>query len=203
MLAVIDNYDSFTWNLVQILGEFGAEPRVFRNDAVTAAELLRLGTTRLVVSPGPCTPAEAGVSVEAIRRLGPTIPTLGVCLGHQAIGEAYGGRTVRAARTVHGKVSAVAHGGDVLFAGIPSPMRVARYHSLVTAPELPDGLLPIAWSADPADGEEIQAVRHREHPVWGVQFHPESWFTEGGRRLLRNFLVLPARPSVASASAQG
>ena len=127
MLAVIDNYDSFTWNLVQILGELGAEPRVFRNDAVTPAELRRLGTTCLVVSPGPRTPAEAGISVEAIRRLGPTTPTLGVCLGHQAIGEAYGGRTVRAARTVHGKVSPVAHNGDPLFSGIPSPMRVARY----------------------------------------------------------------------------
>lgn len=188
MLAVIDNYDSFTWNLVQILGELGAEPRVFRNDEVTPAELLRLGTTRLVVSPGPCSPAEAGISVEAIRRLGSTTATLGVCLGHQAVGEAYGGRTVRAARTVHGKISPVTHNGDVLFSGIPSPMRVARYHSLVAAPELPDGLVPIAWSADPADRGEIQALRHREHPVWGVQFHPESWFTEGGRRLLANFL---------------
>ncbi len=188
MLAVIDNYDSFTWNLVQILGELGAGPRVFRNDEVTPADLLRLGTTRLVVSPGPCTPAEAGVSVEAIRRLGSTTPTLGVCLGHQAVGEAYGGRTVRAARTVHGKISPVTHNGDPLFSGIPSPMRVARYHSLVAAPELPDDLVPVAWSADPADRGEIQALRHREHPVWGVQFHPESWFTEGGRRLLANFL---------------
>ena len=128
MLAVIDNYDSFTWNLVQILGELGEEPRVFRNDTVTPAELRRLGTRRLVVSPGPCTPAQAGVSVEAIRELGPSTPTLGVCLGHQSIAEAYGGRTIRATRTVHGKVSPIRHNGDPLFDGIPSPMRVARYH---------------------------------------------------------------------------
>ena len=190
MLAVIDNYDSFTWNLVQILGELGEEPRVFRNDTVTPAELRRLGTRRLVVSPGPCTPAQAGVSVEAIRELGPSTPTLGVCLGHQSIAEAYGGRTIRATRTVHGKVSPIRHNGDPLFDGIPSPMRVARYHSLVASAELPEGLEAIAWSADPADAGEIQALRHREHPVWGVQFHPESWFTEGGRRLLRNFLGL-------------
>lgn len=190
MLAVIDNYDSFTWNLVQILGDLGEEPRVFRNDTVTPAGLRRLGTRRLVVSPGPCTPAEAGVSVEAIRELGPSTPTLGVCLGHQSIAEAYGGRTVRATRTVHGKVSPVRHSGDRLFAGIPSPVRVTRYHSLVASDPLPVGLVPIAWSTDPADAGEIQALRHREHPVWGVQFHPESLFTEGGRRLLRNFLAL-------------
>lgn len=201
MLAVIDNYDSFTWNLVQILGELGEEPRVFRNDAVTPAELRRMGTSRLVVSPGPCTPAEAGVSVQAIRELGPSTPTLGVCLGHQSIAEAYGGRTVRASRIVHGKVSPVRHDGDPLFADIPSPMMVARYHSLVASSPLPDALAPIAWSDDPADGGEVQALRHRQHPVWGVQFHPESWFTGGGRRLLRNFLGLAAPderiPSVA------
>ena len=191
MLAVIDNYDSFTWNLVQILGEMGEDPQVFRNDAVTPAGLQRAGASRLVVSPGPCTPAEAGISVAAIRELGPSMPTLGVCLGHQAIGEAYGGRTIRAAKTVHGKTSMVVHNGDdPLFAGIPSPMLVTRYHSLVTSPRLPEGLVPIAWSADPADEGEIQAMRHRQHPVWGVQFHPESWFTEGGRTILRNFLEL-------------
>ena len=198
MLSVIDNYDSFTWNLVQLLGELGAEPRVFRNDTVTPAELRGRGTTRLVVSPGPCTPARAGVSVAAIRELGPTTPTLGVCLGHQAIGEAYGGRTVRAARTVHGKVSAIRHDVDPLFAGLPSPMQVIRYHSLVTAPQLPDGPAPIAWSTDEADRGGIQALRHREHPVWGVQFHPESWFTEGGRRLLGNFLELGGRAAAAT-----
>ena len=190
MLAVIDNYDSFTWNLVQILGELGEDPRVFRNDAVTPEELRSAGTTRLVVSPGPCTPAEAGISVAAIRELGPSTPILGVCLGHQAIGEAYGGRTIRATRTVHGKTGLVVHDGDPLFGGIPSPMLVTRYHSLVTSPQLPEGLVPIAWSDDPAEKGEIQAMRHRRHPVWGVQFHPESWFTEGGRRILQNFLNL-------------
>ncbi len=193
MLAVIDNYDSFTWNLVQVLGELGEEPRVFRNDAITPEELRRLGTTRLVVSPGPCTPAEAGISVEAIRELGPSTPTLGVCLGHQSIAEAYGGRTVRATRAVHGKVSSIRHNGDPLFDGIPSPMHVTRYHSLVALAPLPRGLEPIAWSTDPADADEIQALRHRQHRVWGVQFHPESWFTEGGRRLLGNFLGLADR----------
>lgn len=188
MLVVIDNYDSFTWNLVQILGDLGQEPRVYRNDAVTPEELRRAGTTRLVISPGPKTPSEAGVSIAAIRALGPEVPTLGVCLGHQAIGEAYGGRTIRAARTVHGKTSLVVHEGDPLFEGIPSPVEVTRYHSLVTAPELPAPLVAIAWSADPADRGEIQAMRHRQHPVWGVQFHPESWFTNHGRRLLENFL---------------
>lgn len=189
MLAVVDNYDSFTWNLVQMLGALGGDPQVFRNDAATPDELRRAGIERLVVSPGPCTPAEAGISVEAIRLLGPRVPTLGVCLGHQSIGEAYGGRTIRAARAVHGKTASVVHAGDALFDGVPSPMRVARYHSLVTAPDLPPGLEPIAWSADPADEGEIQAMRHAEHPVWGVQFHPESWFTEGGRRIVENFLA--------------
>lgn len=190
MLAVLDNYDSFTWNLVQILGDLGGRPRVYRNDEVTPEGLKRAGVTRLVVSPGPCTPAEAGISVDAIRELGPLVPVLGVCLGHQAIGEAYGGRTVRAARIVHGKTSMVSHDGDPLFTGIPSPMKVTRYHSLVTAPNLPAELAAIAWSEDPADEGGIQAVRHRLHPVRGVQFHPESWFTEGGRRLLENFLAL-------------
>ena len=190
MLAVIDNYDSFTWNLVQILGDLGERPRVYRNDEVTPGGLRRAGVTRLVVSPGPCTPAEAGISVAAIRELGPVVPVLGVCLGHQAIGEAFGGRTIRAAKTVHGKTSMVVHDGNPLFAGISSPMTVTRYHSLVTAPDLPDELVAIAWSADPADEGEIQAMRHRHHPIWGVQFHPESWFTEGGRLLLGNFLSL-------------
>jgi len=190
MLAVIDNYDSFTWNLAQAFGGLGAEPRVFRNDEVTAGELLAAGVTRLVLSPGPCTPAQAGVSVEAVRVLGPRVPTLGVCLGHQAVGEAYGGRTMPAARCRHGKLGVVRHEGDPLFEGLASPLRVARYHSLVISPDLPSGLAAIAWSAESADRGEIQAVRHHEHPVWGVQFHPESWFTEGGRRLLANFLAV-------------
>ncbi len=195
MLAIIDNYDSFTWNLVQILGDLGERPRVYRNDETTPGDLRSAGVTRLVVSPGPCTPAEAGISVEAIRELGPVMPVLGVCLGHQSIGEAFGGRTIRAARAVHGKTTQVVHDGDALFAGISSPMQVTRYHSLVTAPALPEELVAIAWSADPADTGAIQGVRHRRHPIWGVQFHPESWFTEGGRQLLENFLTLAAHAS--------
>ena len=190
MLVVLDNYDSFTWNLVQILGALGERPRVYRNDEIELEALRGMGVARLVISPGPKTPAEAGISVAAIRALGPEVPILGVCLGHQAIGEAWGGRTIRAARTVHGKTARVVHSGDPLFAGIPSPMKVARYHSLVTDPALPPPLSAIAWSDDPADGREVQAMRHRSHPVWGVQFHPESWFTEGGKRLLANFLAM-------------
>lgn len=198
MLAVIDNYDSFTWNLVQILGDLGARLRVYRNDEVTPGELRSAGTTRLVISPGPCTPAEAGISVAAVRELGPHVPTLGVCLGHQAIGEAFGGRTIRARRTVHGKTSLVVHAGDPLFEGIPSPMRVARYHSLVTSRDLPEELTVIAWSTDRGENGEIQAMRHLKHPVWGVQFHPESWFTDGGRRLLANFLSMTVRGQLAN-----
>ena len=190
MLIVLDNYDSFTWNLVQILGALGETPTVYRNDEVTVDELVAMGLSRLVISPGPCTPSEAGISVEAIRTLAPSVPILGVCLGHQAIGEAYGGRTIRAARIVHGKVGAVQHDGDPLFEGIPSPFRVARYHSLVTDPELPESLKAIAWSTDSGDEGEVQAMRHRTERVWGVQFHPESLFSEGGRRLLENFLSL-------------
>lgn len=199
MLLVIDNYDSFTFNLVQFLGELGADPHVVRNDEVTVAELRAMGPSRLVISPGPCTPAEAGVSVEAVRALGPEIPVLGVCLGHQAIGEAYGGRTIRASRVMHGKTTRIRHTGEGLFRGLPQPMEVTRYHSLVTDPGvLPAELEAVAWSAvEEADaeaggsrGEEIQAVRHRSFPVWGVQFHPESHFSEGGMDLLRNFLEI-------------
>ena len=172
MLAVIDNYDSFTWNLVQILGDLGQEPRVYRNDAVTPEELRRAGTTRMVISPGPKTPSEAGVSIAAIRELGPEVPTLGVCLGHQAIGEAYGGRTIRAARTVHGKTSLVVHEGDRLFEGIPSPVEVTRYHSLVTAPELPAPLVAIAWSADPADRGRDPGDAPPETPCVGRSIPP-------------------------------
>ncbi len=189
MILVIDNYDSFTWNLVQLLGEAGAEPRVVRNDECSLAELREMSPDRIVVSPGPCTPAAAGISVEVIRCLGPEVPVLGVCLGHQAVGEAFGGETVRARRVMHGKTAPVRHGGDGLFRGLPSPLTVMRYHSLVTSPEaLPDELEVVAWTDLPGEEDEIQAVRHRRHPVWGVQFHPESVFTEDGSRLLRNFL---------------
>ncbi len=191
MLAIIDNYDSFTWNLVQILGNLGARPVVFRNDETTPLELSARGIRALIVSPGPCTPKKAGISVDAIRELSKRTPTLGVCLGCQALGEAFGAATVRAARVVHGKVSAIAHAGDDLFQGVPSPFGAARYHSLVTdGATLPEELRPIAWSADAQDKGEVQAMRHRARPAWGVQFHPESWFTEHGRRILSNFLSL-------------
>jgi anthranilate synthase component 2 len=191
MLLVIDNYDSFTYNLVQLLGALGAAPVVVRNDERPLEELVSMSPSRVVVSPGPCTPAEAGTSIAAFRELGGRgVPMLGVCLGHQSLGEAFGGRTVRAKRTVHGKVGPIRHAGDVLFAGIPSPFLVARYHSLVTDERvLPEELEAIAWSSDPADEAEIQAVRHRSLPLRGVQFHPESLFSQHGERLLANFLA--------------
>jgi anthranilate synthase component 2 len=162
-----------------------------RNDEATVQEVVEMEPDHLVLSPGPCTPAEAGISVPLIRALGPRVPVLGVCLGHQAIGEAFGGRTIRASRIMHGKTAPVFHRGEGLFRGLPDPVTVARYHSLVTDPEaLPAELEVTAWS-DPAEfGEEIQGVRHRIHPVWGVQFHPESLFSQGGRALLKNFLSL-------------
>ncbi|HUF75407.1 MAG TPA: aminodeoxychorismate/anthranilate synthase component II [Longimicrobiales bacterium] len=190
MVLVIDNYDSFTFNLVQLLGALGAELRVVRNDELEVEEIRALAPERIVLSPGPCTPAEAGVSVRVVRELGPEVPVLGVCLGHQAIGEAFGGRTVRAKRVMHGKTAPVRHGGEGIFRGLPSPLVVARYHSLVTDPAaLPDELEPLAWSLEEG-GEEIQGMRHRTHPVWGVQFHPESLFSEHGSVLLGNFLAL-------------
>jgi anthranilate synthase component II len=189
MLLVLDNYDSFTWNLVQYFGTLGADPVVRRNDEVTVAEVEAMAPERIVISPGPCTPAEAGISVALIERLGARIPLLGVCLGHQAIGAAYGGRVVRAERLMHGKVSPVAHDGDALFAGVASPFQVTRYHSLlVDRGSLPECLLPTAWTAEPGWEHELQALRHREHPVWGVQFHPESIASESGMTILRNFL---------------
>jgi len=192
MVLVIDNYDSFTFNLVQFLGDLGADPVVVRNDQHTVDELVAMTPERVVVSPGPCAPAQAGVSVEAFRELGGSgVRMLGVCLGHQSLGEAFGGRTIRAQRLMHGKTGRVRHDGTGLFEGIPSPVVVTRYHSLVTdAAALPDVLVPVAWSADPADEGEIQAMRHRELPLWGVQFHPESLFSEHGKTLLANFLAL-------------
>jgi anthranilate synthase/aminodeoxychorismate synthase-like glutamine amidotransferase len=191
MILVVDNYDSFTWNLVQYLGELGADPLVRRNDELSVEEVEALAPERIVISPGPCTPAEAGISIELIRRLGPRVPTLGVCLGHQAIGAAYGGRIVRAERLMHGKTSPVAHTGEGIFTGVPSPMTVTRYHSLVIEPAtLPESLQVIAHTAESGYESEIQAVRHREHPIWGVQFHPESIASEHGHSLLRNFLSL-------------
>jgi anthranilate synthase/aminodeoxychorismate synthase-like glutamine amidotransferase len=191
MILVIDNYDSFTYNLVQYIGELGGDPVVHRNDAIDVEAIGELSPRAIVLSPGPCTPAEAGITVPVIRRWGSTIPTLGVCLGHQAIGEAYGGKVVRARTLMHGKTSRIAHDGAGLFAGLPSPLEVMRYHSLIIDREsLPDDLLVIASGID--DPSEIHAVRHRSHPVWGVQFHPESILTQGGKELVRNFLGLAA-----------
>lgn len=191
MILVLDNYDSFTFNLVQLLGGMGAELEVVRNDALTVEEIRQRAPDRIVISPGPCTPREAGISVEVIRTLGPSIPLLGVCLGHQAIGEAFGGATIRAPVPMHGKTTPIHHSGEGLFQDLPDPLLVTRYHSLVTdAERLPPELEPVAWSPD-GDGDGgriIQALRHREFPVWGVQFHPESLFSEGGNRLLANFL---------------
>jgi anthranilate synthase component II len=189
MILILDNYDSFTYNLVQYLGEMGEALEVRRNDAMSVEDIAVLAPEAIVISPGPCTPADAGITVPVIQRWGATIPILGVCLGHQAIGEAYGGRVVRANRVMHGKTSELTHDGTELFEGLPSPFRVMRYHSLVVAPEsLPDVLEVTARATDSAD--EIHALRHREHPVWGVQFHPESVLTEGGKQLLANFLRL-------------
>jgi len=192
MLLVIDNYDSFTFNLVQFLGDLGADPVVVRNDEKTVHELVEMGPERVVVSPGPCTPREAGVSIDVFRTLGGQgVPMLGVCLGHQSLGEAFGGKTVRASRIMHGKTGPVRHEGEGIFAGVPSPFEVARYHSLVTdAAALPDELVAVAWSVDPADEGEVQAMRHRALPLWGVQFHPESLFSQHGKLLLANFLTL-------------
>ena len=189
MLLVIDNYDSFTYNLVQYLGELGADVVVRRNDAVTVDEVGALRPSAIVVSPGPCAPSQAGITVPLIRQWGSSIPTLGVCLGHQAIGEAYGGRVVRAHHVMHGKASTVRHDGTGLFDGLPTPLSVMRYHSLIVEREsFPSELEVLAVSTE--DPTEIHALRHRTHPVWGVQFHPESILTTGGKTILRNFLSL-------------
>ena len=191
MLLVLDNYDSFTYNLVQYAGELGADPVVYRNDAITPDQALALAPDAIVISPGPCTPREAGISIPLIRAAAARVPVLGVCLGHQAIGEAFGGKVVRAGRLMHGKTTEVAHDGRGIFEGVPSPVRAMRYHSLVVSPAgLPAELEVTAWSSDRAAGEEIMALRHRSLPVWGVQFHPESIGTDHGRTMLRNFLSL-------------
>jgi anthranilate synthase component 2 len=183
---MIDNYDSFTYNLVHLFEELGAEVVTVRNDAITVDEARDGGFDRLVVSPGPGRPESAGVSIELIKALGPTVPTLGVCLGHQAIGAAYGGRIVRAKRPMHGKTSAIAHDGTGVLAGLPALFHATRYHSLVVErASLPAAVLVQATSEDGT----IMAIRHRTHPVHGVQFHPESILTESGHHLLRNFLA--------------
>jgi len=185
MLLMIDNYDSFTYNLVQYLGELGADVHVVRNDAIGLEEIEALAPERIVISPGPCTPAEAGISVELIRRFAGRVPILGVCLGHQAIGQAFGGNVVRADRVMHGKLSPVAHEGEGVFAGLPSPFLATRYHSLaIERDSLPSSLAVTAT----ADDGEIMGIRHREFAIEGVPFHPEAILTEHGKRLLDNFL---------------
>ncbi len=200
MLLVIDNYDSFTYNLVQYLGELGEEPVVRRNDAISVEDIAEMRPTAIVLSPGPCTPSEAGITVAVVKRWGREIPILGVCLGHQAIGEAYGGKVIRADRVMHGKTSRITHGGTGLFDGLPDPLEVMRYHSLIVERKsLPASLEILAVTSD--RGDEILAMRHVEHPVWGVQFHPESVLTQQGKRILQNFLTMASETSSAAATA--
>jgi len=190
MILMIDNYDSFTYNLVQYLGELGAEVETVRNDAIDVAGIRALAPEGVVISPGPCTPNEAGISLAVVRELGGEVPILGVCLGHQAIGQAFGGEVVRARAVMHGKTSMMHHAGVGVFAGLPNPFEATRYHSLIVAREsLPECLEITAWTETP-DGEfdEIMGLRHRELPIEGVQFHPESILTRSGHDLLRNFL---------------
>lgn len=190
MLLVIDNYDSFTYNLVQYFGEMGVTPTVRRNDEVSVEDIELLEPERIVISPGPCTPKEAGVSKAVIEHFGPRVPVLGVCLGHQCIGEVYGAEVVRADRLMHGKVSPILHLKDGVFSDLPSPFDATRYHSLIVRREsIPTETLAI--TAETREGE-VMGLRHKEHPVYGVQFHPESILTQHGKQLLRNFLHVPA-----------
>ena len=187
MILVIDNYDSFTYNLVQYFGELGAEPLVRRNDGITLAEIAEMKPERICISPGPCTPKEAGISNDVLREFGGKMPILGVCLGHQCIGDVYGGDVVRAERLMHGKTSPILHNGENVFGGLPSPFEATRYHSLIVKRDtLPDCLAVTAWTAE----GEIMGLAHKELPVFGVQFHPESILTSEGKRLLGNFLKL-------------
>ncbi|HMK30835.1 MAG TPA: aminodeoxychorismate/anthranilate synthase component II [Terriglobales bacterium] len=191
MIFVLDNYDSFTYNLVQYLGEMGQDVVVRRNDQITIAELEAMAPERIVISPGPCTPQEAGISVELIRHFAGRVPILGVCLGHQAIGEAYGGKVVRARYLMHGKTSQIEHDGKTIFRDVPSPMEATRYHSLIVAEEgLPRELDVSASTRDQDGNRVIMGLRHRRYPLEGVQFHPESVLTQDGKKLLKNFLSL-------------
>ena len=193
MVFVLDNYDSFTYNLVQYLGELGAEVVVRRNDQVTIGQIEELYPQRIVVSPGPCTPREAGISIELIRHFSSSTPILGVCLGHQAMGEAFGGHVVRAPHLMHGKTSPVQHDGKTIFGGLPSPMTATRYHSLIVREsDLPKDLEISAWTTEKDGTRTIMGLRHKKFPVEGVQFHPESVLTEEGKKLIKNFLNMPA-----------
>lgn len=186
-LLVIDNYDSFTYNLVQYFGELGQNPIVFRNDEINPAQIRDMNPRWIVISPGPCTPNEAGISNEVIQSFGGKIPILGVCLGHQCIGQVYGGKIIRASRLMHGKTSMIHHNGKGMFEGVENPFEATRYHSLVIDPQTVPAVLEVVAKTDQ---DEIMAVRHREFPVWGVQFHPESILTKEGKKLLKNFLTL-------------
>jgi anthranilate synthase/aminodeoxychorismate synthase-like glutamine amidotransferase len=201
MILLIDNYDSFVYNLARYVRELGETPLVRRHDALDVAEIFRLAPTHIIISPGPCSPAEAGISTEVVRRAGARIPILGVCLGHQCIGAAYGGEIVRAGHPMHGKTSRIHHSGRGLFSGLPNPFTATRYHSLViAAASVPSSLTVTATSED----GEIMAVQHTEHPVYGVQFHPESVLTEHGYRLLDHFLHgVPATPRALPQAADG
>ena len=189
MVFVLDNYDSFTYNLVQYLGELGAEVEVRRNDQVTVGEIEAMRPERIVISPGPCTPQEAGISIELIRHFAGKVPLLGVCLGHQALGAAFGGQVIRAKNLMHGKTSQVEHDGKTIFHGLSSPMTATRYHSLIVSEDgLPKELEVSAWTSDKDGTRVIMGLRHRKFPVEGVQFHPESVLTDEGKKLVRNFL---------------
>ena len=189
MIFVLDNYDSFTYNLVQYIGELGAKVEVRRNDQVTVDEVEKMNPERIVISPGPCTPQEAGISIDLIRHFSGKIPILGVCLGHQAIGEAFGGKVVRAAHLMHGKTSAVLHDNKTIFQGLPQPMTATRYHSLIVKEEdMPRELEVSAWTTEKDGSRTIMGLRHRQHAVEGVQFHPESVLTDAGKKLVGNFL---------------
>jgi anthranilate synthase/aminodeoxychorismate synthase-like glutamine amidotransferase len=191
VILLIDNYDSFVWNLARYVSELGRARMVVRNDAIRLADIEALAPTHIIVSPGPCTPTEAGISNEVILRLGPRIPILGVCLGHQCIGQVFGGKVDRARRPMHGKTSLVEHEGTGLFQGLPQPLRVTRYHSLIVEDE---GLPPCLQVTARSPEGEIMGFAHSEHPIHGVQFHPEAVLTEGGHDLLSNFLALRATP---------
>ena len=189
MIFVLDNYDSFTYNLVQYIGELGFEVLVERNDQITVSEIARLNPARIVISPGPCTPHEAGISIDVIKHFAGKVPILGVCLGHQAIGAAFGGNVIRAANLMHGKTSEVEHDGKTIFQGIPSPITATRYHSLIVEEKsLPPDLEISATCRDRDDGRVIMGLRHRKYPIEGVQFHPESVLTSHGKQMVRNFL---------------
>lgn len=189
MIFVLDNYDSFTYNLVQYIGEMGEEVEVRRNDQVTVNQVERMKPEKIVISPGPCTPVEAGISIDLIRHFAGKTPLLGVCLGHQAIGEAFGGHVIRAPHLMHGKTSAVMHDNKTVFQGLPMPMTATRYHSLIVEEKgLPDELEVSAWTTEKDGSRTIMGLRHRRHAIEGVQFHPESVLTDAGKKLVENFL---------------